>query len=194
MGIFASKKDFNCEDFRFYRENFFRTDRFGSTMKMINMITGITSTALKTTVRLLCSFALTIKIQQKMMQPPSQIFQPLASKKLIPIVSKKINAENILLFFKYFLVMLLSVPFLLVTFCVYAYVKELRNHHGKCLMSYVISLIILYLSFGISNLTHNDLYEIKWLCRATGYVSYISILFCFLWLNVMCYDIWLTFR
>jgi hypothetical protein len=91
-------------------------------------------------------------------------------------------------------VMLSSVPFLFATILIYACIKELRNLHGKCLMSYCFGLTLLYLSLGLIQLYHGELAETKWLCETTGYIAYTSVLVCFLWLNVMCYDIWSTFR
>lgn len=40
----------------------------------------------------------------------------------------------------------------------------------------------------------NLIVKIPWLCEFSGYMMYISILFCIFWLNVMCYDIWKTFK
>lgn len=90
--------------------------------------------------------------------------------------------------------MLSSIPFLMATFFIYGCTNELRNLHGKCLMCYVFGLILLYLSFSVNQLFHNEILQTKWLCKTFGYLAYISILICFLWLNVMCYDIWSTFR
>lgn len=90
--------------------------------------------------------------------------------------------------------MLMSVPFLLVTFLVYASFKDLRNLHGKCLMCYLFGLIFLYLSFALIQLNHAELLKVKWMCETTGYIAYVSVLTCFFWLNIMCYDIYSTFR
>lgn len=40
--------------------------------------------------------------------------------------------------------MIISIPFLLATLFVYAVLPEKRNLHGKCLMSYVSSLMLAY--------------------------------------------------
>jgi G protein-coupled receptor Mth (Methuselah protein) len=90
--------------------------------------------------------------------------------------------------------MLASVPFLVLTLLVYALIKELRSLHGKCLMSYCFGLILLYLSLSLTQLQIESLHRIEWLCKTTGYVTYASVLICFLWLNVMCHDIYSTFR
>lgn len=95
---------------------------------------------------------------------------------------------------KHFAVMLISVPFLVITFLVYACISELRNLHGKALMCYLVGLIFLYLSFSLIQLNHEKIREISWLCTSVGYIAFISVLVCFSWLNVMCYDIYFTFR
>lgn len=48
---------------------------------------------------------------------------------------------------------LLSVPFLAVTFVVYAIIPELRNIYGKTLMCYVFALLVAYSSLSLSELT-----------------------------------------
>lgn len=49
---------------------------------------------------------------------------------------------------------MLSVPFLAVTFLVYAIIPELRNIYGKTLMCYVVSLLTAYSSISVSNFFH----------------------------------------
>lgn len=39
---------------------------------------------------------------------------------------------------------MLSIPFLIATFLVYAFIPELRNLHGMCLMAYCGGLIVAY--------------------------------------------------
>lgn len=92
--------------------------------------------------------------------------------------------------------MLLSVPFMIITFCVYAFIRELRNLHGKCLMCYVASLTFLYVSMSVIKLKETALIQEdqKTACVILGYTSLTSMLMCFLWLNAMCFDIWTTFR
>lgn len=94
----------------------------------------------------------------------------------------------------FFTVMLISVPFLVVTFLIYGFIRELRNLHGKCLMCCIFGLTIFYFSMALNNLFQVELLEINWLCQTTGYIGYISILIAFFWLNVISYDIWSTFR
>jgi hypothetical protein len=91
--------------------------------------------------------------------------------------------------------MIASLPFLIATFFIYGCFKDLRNLHGKCLMGYVFSLTLMYVSIATIELEGVDLVDNhRNLCYFFGYMMLMSILMSFLWLNVMCYDIWTTFR
>ncbi|KAG5681355.1 hypothetical protein PVAND_010799 [Polypedilum vanderplanki] len=103
------------------------------------------------------------------------------------------KVDKIKLLYPYF--MIASIPFLVITFFVYACIKELRNSHGKSLMAYVFSLTLIY---GIlSLLSLYDRYFVEnynILCKMMGYTLMTATFMCFFWLNVMCYDIWSTFK
>jgi G protein-coupled receptor Mth (Methuselah protein) len=89
----------------------------------------------------------------------------------------------------YISVMIVSIPFLVATFLVYALVPELQNMNGKCLMFYVAGMIVYSITLPVTNLmqhTNN--------CVALGYLTYFALMVSFFWVNVMCFDIWLTFR
>lgn len=88
--------------------------------------------------------------------------------------------------------MLLSVPFLVITFFVYGFVPELQNLHGKSLMCYVFGLMVLFISLSVVQIAKDGLSNEA--CKVVGYLIYSSVLLCFFWLNVMCYDIWSAFR
>ena len=53
--------------------------------------------------------------------------------------------------------MLFSVPFLVITFLVYGLIPELRNLHGKNLMSYVLCLSVAYTTMAIIHLKTEDI-------------------------------------
>jgi hypothetical protein len=53
----------------------------------------------------------------------------------------------------YIVSMALSLPFLLMTFLVYALIKRLRNLHGKSLMCHITSLFVAYSSLILVQLT-----------------------------------------
>ncbi|XP_055702005.1 G-protein coupled receptor Mth2-like isoform X3 [Phlebotomus papatasi] len=95
-------------------------------------------------------------------------------------------------FFIYPIGMLLSVPFLVVTFLVYAFIPELRNLHGKSLMCYVLGLAVGYTFLSLVHLEVPS--DKEFWCIFMGFTGYFSFLVSFFWLNVMCIDIWWTFR
>lgn len=102
--------------------------------------------------------------------------------------------QNDLRFSVYPIGMLFSIPFLIITFLVYAFIPELRNLHGKCLMCYVLSLTILYISLSAVQLDRKNVMLETAQCSIFGFSIYLCVLLCFFWLNVMCFDIWSTFR
>lgn len=83
---------------------------------------------------------------------------------------------------------MVSLPFLIVTLLIYVSLRELRNLHGKILICYVLVLISAFVSLPIIQLKIAELS--KFFCKFCGYWFYFSILSCFFWLNVMCFDIW----
>lgn len=86
-----------------------------------------------------------------------------------------------------------SLPLLIITLFVLWHLQQFKTNHGKCLMCHILSLILLY-TFLILDRMDILIMKIPWLCEFSGYMMYISILFCIFWLNVMCYDIWKTFK
>ncbi|XP_067203245.1 probable G-protein coupled receptor Mth-like 3 isoform X2 [Linepithema humile] len=86
---------------------------------------------------------------------------------------------------------IISIPFLIATFLVYAITPELRNLYGKTLMCYVICLIIAYVFLILANYIYMS--SVRELCVMTAFVIHFSFLASFFWLNVMCFDIWWTF-
>ena len=90
--------------------------------------------------------------------------------------------------------MMISIPFLLTTFCIYGFFSELRNLHGKSLMCFVLGLLIMY-TFLIIIQFQADSFALESIaCVFCGYMIYTGVLLSFFWMNVMCYDIWSTFR
>ncbi|KAL0103551.1 hypothetical protein PUN28_017664 [Cardiocondyla obscurior] len=86
---------------------------------------------------------------------------------------------------------IVSIPFLVATFLVYAIIPELRNLYGKTLMCYVICLIVGYVFLILANYIY--MVPIPLLCFTTAFIIHFSFLASFFWLNVMCFDIWWTF-
>ncbi|KAK5640088.1 hypothetical protein RI129_010899 [Pyrocoelia pectoralis] len=88
--------------------------------------------------------------------------------------------------------MIISLPFLLVTFIIYA-VLPLRNLHGKSLMCYVFSLFTTYLLYVIIQL-HPDADSLDAVvCKTIAMTFMYFFEASFVWMNVMCIDIYLTF-
>ncbi|XP_034252525.1 G-protein coupled receptor Mth2-like [Thrips palmi] len=87
--------------------------------------------------------------------------------------------------------LLISLPFLMTTFIVYASLGELQNLHGKSLLCHVgamtlafVDLLLVKFRIGADNLMF---------CKFLGFFLQFAFLACFFWLNVMCFDIWWTF-
>lgn len=90
--------------------------------------------------------------------------------------------------------MLASIPFLFITLCVYGFIHELRNLHGKLLMSYVFGLILLYTGLSSAQIGAYFLEQGDTICVFIAYLTYAGLLISFFWLNAMCLDIWSTFK
>jgi G protein-coupled receptor Mth (Methuselah protein) len=86
--------------------------------------------------------------------------------------------------------LIISIPFLVATFLVYALIPELQNMFGKCLMLSVAGMIVYSITLSVVSLLPitNDG------CLVLGFITYFAIMLSFFWVNVMCFDIWLTFR
>uniref|UniRef100_A0A2M4BL65 Putative g-protein coupled receptor mth2 n=1 Tax=Anopheles marajoara TaxID=58244 RepID=A0A2M4BL65_9DIPT len=85
---------------------------------------------------------------------------------------------------------LISLPFLVATFVVYAILPELQNVAGKSLMCYVASLAVSYLLLALGRIDVYDYQSVA--CRATAYTLYFTLMASFFWLNVMSFDIYWT--
>ncbi|XP_060521056.1 G-protein coupled receptor Mth2-like isoform X2 [Cylas formicarius] len=85
--------------------------------------------------------------------------------------------------------MIISMPFLLATFLVYALLPD-RNLHQKALMFYVLTLFVSYVLLVTINLS-DSLVEPG--CTLIGYLTLFFFMVSFFWMNVICLDIWFTF-
>lgn len=86
--------------------------------------------------------------------------------------------------------MFVSVLCLVLTFLLHAAYAELRNLHGKCLMCYIMSLAIGFLTMAYVKFYSQE----GIICKIVGYVIYGSFMSSFLWLSVIGYDVWWTFQ
>ncbi|XP_039752846.1 G-protein coupled receptor Mth2-like isoform X3 [Pararge aegeria] len=89
--------------------------------------------------------------------------------------------------------MIISCVFILATVGVYGWLPELRNLHGRVLMTYLMCLFVAFACLAtmqilliVDNISIN-------LCIGSTIVIYFSLQSAFFWLNVMCFDIWWTF-
>ncbi|XP_073841148.1 G-protein coupled receptor Mth2-like [Musca autumnalis] len=88
---------------------------------------------------------------------------------------------------------LVTVLFLIPTVGIYLWLRELReNMRGKLLICYLISLIICYSILSYINLTELTFGEN--MCSILGFTCYFFFIAAFLWLSVLCFDIWINFK
>ncbi|XP_066587466.1 G-protein coupled receptor Mth2-like [Prorops nasuta] len=100
--------------------------------------------------------------------------------------------DNLIIKFDFPIGMIISVPFLLVTFLVYTLIPDLRNMHGNTLRCYIGPLIVAYISLAVLQITPPaQMSDIA--CLFIAFIIHFSFLSSFFWLNVMCFDIWWTF-
>ena len=118
------------------------------------------------------------------------------------------EVQLVLAIFPY--LMFISSIFLIATFVVYAIIPEIRNIHGVTIMCHVASLATTYICLGIIQLDPmlpklaciglGNLKELSHQINfyhsilVTAIVVHFSFLASFMWLNVMSFDIWITFR
>ncbi|XP_013116212.1 G-protein coupled receptor Mth2-like [Stomoxys calcitrans] len=88
---------------------------------------------------------------------------------------------------------LVTVLFLIPTVFVYLWLKELReNMRGKLLICYLFSLIISYSILSYINISE-QVFDEK-MCSFLGFTCYFFFIAAFLWLSVLCFDIWINFK
>ncbi|XP_050305085.1 G-protein coupled receptor Mth2-like isoform X2 [Anthonomus grandis grandis] len=97
-----------------------------------------------------------------------------------PVLTKYVNAYA----------MGISMPFLVVTFIVYALLPD-KNLYQYALMIYVLILFAAYLQLVITNLNEFESGTVG--CTFLGYSTYFAFISSFFWLNIICLDIWFTF-
>ncbi|XP_034480800.1 G-protein coupled receptor Mth-like [Drosophila innubila] len=89
------------------------------------------------------------------------------------------------------ILLILTIICLVLTVIVYLSLPKLRNLHGICFVCYLLCLLVGY------TLLLSDKW--KWIsskraCQANGYVGYFAVMSGFLWLTVISYDLWSSFR
>lgn len=86
---------------------------------------------------------------------------------------------------------MICVPFLCATLLVYAALPEMHTVHGKSVMCNLVSLTAAY---SLLIYLHLDRRIDLWWCRPMGYAMYFGFLSKFMWVNVISFDVWWTFR
>ncbi|XP_037079781.1 probable G-protein coupled receptor Mth-like 3 isoform X1 [Pollicipes pollicipes] len=84
----------------------------------------------------------------------------------------------------------LSAICLFVMLAIYMLVPDLRNIHGKCLMSHAAALFVAFFLTVYNQFARIPLGDS---CEALGMLLYYSFIAALFWLNVMSFDIWWTF-
>uniref|UniRef100_A0A034WFR6 Putative G-protein coupled receptor Mth-like 3 n=1 Tax=Bactrocera dorsalis TaxID=27457 RepID=A0A034WFR6_BACDO len=84
----------------------------------------------------------------------------------------------------------ISVPFLLATIWVYLYVPQLRCLHNSCLICFLATFAI---GTALLSSTAWITYGME-ACRIIGTTCYFFMISAFFWLNITCFDLWLSIR
>ncbi|XP_045470217.1 G-protein coupled receptor Mth2-like isoform X2 [Harmonia axyridis] len=86
---------------------------------------------------------------------------------------------------------LVSCIFLSLTIVIYLILPTMRNLFGKILLNYCVSTLILFACLTIVQFFfgHNS----PVMCKIVGFISILSCMWSFTWLNIMCFDIWYSF-
>ncbi|ODM96967.1 G-protein coupled receptor Mth2 [Orchesella cincta] len=99
--------------------------------------------------------------------------------------------------FVYGNVMITSSLFALLTVLVYIALKEKHNIHGWTIASYAFSMFLMYIFLGLAHLIRyygSDEVLKTASCVTVGIASHLFSMSSFLWLTLMNWDIWWTFR
>ncbi|CAL1687357.1 unnamed protein product [Lasius platythorax] len=82
---------------------------------------------------------------------------------------------------------------LLLTILIYSILPELRNAHGFMLRNYSGALCVAYIMWIVNFLTEADAVQYS-ACITVAFFTYYSFLTSTIWLTVMSFDLWWTFR
>lgn len=91
--------------------------------------------------------------------------------------------------------MLVSVLFIIATLIIYGCVPKIRHLQEKCVMCYLVVLATAFTILSVTQLSESiSLLVESTLCAVIPYVLHFSILSIFLWLNVINFELWLSFQ
>ena len=108
----------------------------------------------------------------------------------------------------------ISAVFVITTFIIYAMIPKLQSIHGRCIMCYLVCLIVLYIGLGTIQLNSWVFHKysgFRNICFIFIYIYFFfiyrhiillflemlvhfALLSAFTWLNAMIFDIWWVFR
>lgn len=93
-----------------------------------------------------------------------------------------------------FLVSLISIPYLIILYLTWKFWRETESLHGKCLISYIVSLALFYLLWMILQIDSKKIADHPLACRILSYACYASVIMNFSWLLVMSFDLWRSLK
>ncbi|XP_044752714.1 probable G-protein coupled receptor Mth-like 3 [Coccinella septempunctata] len=86
---------------------------------------------------------------------------------------------------------IVSCIFLILTILVYLLLPKMRNLFGKILLCYCVATLVFFSSLTLSQFYSNDFSDAT--CITMGFISLLSTIWSFTWLQIMCFDIWFSF-
>ena len=83
---------------------------------------------------------------------------------------------------------------MLVTFLIYAFLKDLRNIYGKMMGAYSFCYFVSNLALIIADDEYFETPSGEDLCKFFGVIFWYFILGALFWLNSISFNLWLTFK
>lgn len=77
------------------------------------------------------------------------------------------------------------VPFILMIIFIYVFFGKFEKNQNKLILCYVFHLVVLHTCLGVAKLVHHKLSSMPISCNILTYLSYYSVIACFLWICVM---------
>ena len=86
---------------------------------------------------------------------------------------------------------IISLLSLLIVFLVYCFMPDFKTLHGRIVLSNVVSITFLTLFLLLVFNVH--FYQTSIFCKIIGYFGYFSSMTMFLWMSIMCWDLYSSF-
>lgn len=94
-------------------------------------------------------------------------------------------------YYDFFVGMIVSIIFLIITLVIYANVPRLRILRGKLLMCYMAAVVAYYTCMSINHAEY--LMDYSLMCSILGFLCYVSALLALFFLNAVNIDYFMTF-